>query len=299
MIYLLTLIMLAFFAFKYDFLKTHDGKPGLIEKGSYNVALISLIAIAGLRYKVGGDTFTYMESFEDIPFIWDFKNFDFSTATFDPLWFVFSSISKSIINDFVFFQILHAIFINVIIFKFFKKFTSFKFTAVLIYYLFLYEYFNMEIMRESLAICMLLLSYSFLETKKWYKYYLYALIGFLFHSSAIAMLILPLLYNRKFKLVPVLILSALLLIILLLPEEFKTIMSLALFNDRLSTRFFLYSEVSLNQNGVLLLAVVYILVPGLLILLSERYLIGKPVFRKMYFAYFCMAIIILGFSGFT
>lgn len=295
MIYLLVFILLAFFCIRYDFTDLNKKNANFW----YKFSCLVLIAVAGLRYKVGGDTLSYMEYFKDIPYLWDLQKFDFAQAHYDPLWVIFSSISKSIFNDFTFFQILHATFINIIIFRFIRQNTAFRFTAALIYYLFFYINFNTEILREALAICMFLLGYSALKEKKWLKFYAYAFLAFLFHVSALILFIIPLLRNIKFKLITVLPLVALFFLIVFSQDSLKLLLSLFLFNDRISERFVTYSVLKLNGNGMFVEFIIYFLFPALIVYMNHRIWRRKIAFQELYFTYFFLTVIIIGFSGFS
>ncbi len=295
MTYLVVFLLLLILMVKYDLSKSNKK----YENVWYVFVLVIFIAVAGLRYKVGGDTLNYMQYFNDIPFIWQLNKFGFSEAQFDPLWIIFSSISKSIINDFTFFQILFATVINVIIFRFIKQNTIYRFTTLLLYFLFFYIDFNMEILRQSLAICVFLLSYPYLKEHKWFKFYICAVVAFLFHSSAIILFVLPLLRNIKFKSLTVSLLIVLFFLITFIPDGFKNLLSILIFNDRLSFRFAAYADVRYNTNGMIVQFFIYFLLPATLVYFTNKKSIDKPVFHELYFAYFFLAIIAIGFTGFA
>ncbi|MBS1504558.1 MAG: EpsG family protein, partial [Bacteroidetes bacterium] len=108
--------------------------------------LIVLVCIAGLRYRVGGDTLSYIDEYDEIPYFSQLLKYNFIGSRWDPLWVVFSSICRSINPDFVFLQCIHALIVNTIIFRFIKRNTQYRFTGILLYYMFAYLYFNMEIL---------------------------------------------------------------------------------------------------------------------------------------------------------
>lgn len=295
MVYLVVFILLVLLAIKFDFTKSN--KYG--ETFWYYFVAVIFIGLSGLRYKVGGDSISYLESFSSVPFFGQLGNFNLSQAQYDPLWIVLSSISKSIINDFVFFQIIHAVFINLVIFRFIKQNTIYRFTSVLLYFLFFYLYFNMEIMRESLAVCVFLLGYPYLKEKKWLKFYVCAFVAFLFHSSAIILFIFPLFYNLKFKPLLVVLLVLLFTITTLLPDAIKTVLGVFIFNDRLESHFETYSTIKVNSNGALVLFIIYLLVPAMMVYWAEKKIGQTLIFKELYFIYFFLAIITIGFSGFA
>ena len=159
MIYLLVFILLLVPVVKYDLMAKTGG-----ERGWFCFNLVVLILLAGLRYRVGGDTLMYMSIYDDLPSLADLKYFDFAEADFNPLWYIYAAVCKSIGEDFVIMQIVQAIFVNIVFFFFFKKYSPrYFFSAILLFYIGYYCYFNMEIMREILCVCIYvrLLFFSF------------------------------------------------------------------------------------------------------------------------------------------
>ena len=156
MIYLIVLIILLFFAIIYDFGTADSGRDI-----SYYLILVGLICLSGFRYKVGGDTFMYMEEFPNLPDLSGLSNYETGVNKRQPLWILFAAISKSISQEFYVLQIFHAIIVNTLIFRFIKENTKYIFTAVLFYFIGYYCYFNFEILRESLAISLFLFSIKY------------------------------------------------------------------------------------------------------------------------------------------
>ena len=139
MIYILVFILLLIPVVKYDLMAKSGG-----EGGWYYFNLVVLILLAGLRYRVGGDTLMYMSMYDEIPALSELKYFDFEEALYNPLWYVYNSIFRSIGDDFVYFQIGQAVFVNSVFFWFFRKYSpQYYFSAILLYYIGYYCYFNM------------------------------------------------------------------------------------------------------------------------------------------------------------
>ncbi len=151
-----------------------------------------LVLLAGLRYKVGGDTILYQDQFESNVDTWrDVEIFGDSRYGF--LWTSFVIICKKIVDSFYFLQIVHAIITNSIVLWFFKKHTSRHFTANFLYFILYYLNYNTEVLRATLAVCCFLLAYDFLKKKKYFNYYLLCTIGVGFHIEAIITFIFPIL----------------------------------------------------------------------------------------------------------
>lgn len=189
MIYFVIGFYLLFLAFKYD---VCGSKNESARRFHYYLALIILILLAALRYRIGGDTCRYMDLYgADLSF-----NADLG-GRFQPLWRLLTDTLYCISPDFTLFQFVHAIFLNVVIFSFFRKYSPWVFVCIFLYYLKPYLYLNTEIIRQSFAIAIFLLSVQACIKRKWWVYYLYILAAFMFHSGAILLVIVPFLYGRK------------------------------------------------------------------------------------------------------
>lgn len=155
------------------------------------------IFIVGFRYKVGVDTYNYMYHYADVPLINNIEWNDLFAYNYQPLFLLLSSACKSINSDFYLFQLIHATIVNTIIFSFIRKNTSYTFTGYFIYLTTYFMYFNFEILKESLAVVVFLIGYQQLEKGKLFKFYLYVIIAFLFHISAIITIFFPLIKHLK------------------------------------------------------------------------------------------------------
>ena len=155
---------------------------------------VVLVLLAGLRYKVGGDTIWYYESFANAPTISELSVSYFIDSEYNFLWIILTAVCKTIYPDFVSFQIVHAIIVNTAFFMFFKRYIKKVFLAVLIYFVFYFFKYNTEILRASLAVSVFLFSFKYLENKNWSKYLLCAVIAMGFHSEAIVMVFFPLVH---------------------------------------------------------------------------------------------------------
>lgn len=163
---------------------------------SYYFILITLVILSSIRFKVGGDSMVYYDKFNENPTFYELFSFNFKDAVYNPSWYIFNGIAKGINNSFYTFQLLHAIVVNVVIFWFIAKYAVNRY-AVLPFYFFLYFcYFNMEILREALAIAVFLTSLPAFFNKNWIKYYVLALVAMSFHNSALVVLVFPLFYLK-------------------------------------------------------------------------------------------------------
>lgn len=161
--------------------------------------LLIFILTAGLRYRLGTDTITYEREYSDFPTLSGFTTFNFETTRYGRGYLFLNAIARSISDNFVVMQILHATLINCIIFWFFYKNCKNIFLCALLYGIFAYFDYNFEIMRESCAICCFLVGWKYFVKGQWHKYYICATIAVLFHVSALIIWILPLCYLPIFR----------------------------------------------------------------------------------------------------
>lgn len=248
MIYLLVLILILIPFVKYDLFAKKSG-----EIVWYYVVLFALIALAAFRYRVGGDTIIYMDIFEYYPKISELSKFDFKNAEFNPMWYVYNSVFKSFCDNFFVFQLTQAIIVNTIFLRFFYRYCNRFFCAVLIYFLGYYCYFNMEILREVLSICIFLLAFPFLEKREWFKYYLLVLFAISIHYSSVILLFIPLLLLLKRDRFWISLITSLIVVVLLNGFNILDIIIDFLFGkqSKLIIRYILLRN-ELTLNGVII-----------------------------------------------
>lgn len=198
MIYLILFLLFLFPVLFCDYKLWNHGdsyERGNIYQGYYIFLYVLVVLLFGLRNYVGGDTIGYMEMWHEIPLVGELSHFDFVHAKYQPLWYIFNSVCKSITGDFWLFQIMHATIVNGIVFYTISRYSQYRFTVVLVYAIATMLYFNCEILRESLSLSFGLLGLAYYKDKKWKMYYLFVLIALCIHKSATILLFLPLLYK--------------------------------------------------------------------------------------------------------
>lgn len=194
MIYITLFLIFLFCLFFCDF-----NSQKTTSDSTYYLLCCTLILVMGLRYRVGMDTLNYIDTYETLPNLFDLNGFDFSEENYDPLFIILSAICRTFTNDFLLLQLVQSIAINVAVFHFFSKYANCRFVAVFFYYCLLYIYYNAEIIRASFSIVCFLYSFKYYLSRQWIRYYIFAIIAFFFHSSAIFLWILPLLRNLRFN----------------------------------------------------------------------------------------------------
>lgn len=191
MLYLTIFIVLLYLSYKYDYYHHTRGR-----KEWYMVMLITFILVAGLRYRLGVDSTRYEYGYLDLPTLSELfsGNFDADDSHYGMGYIFLNAIARSLSDDFTMMQFLQAIYVNVIIFWFFRKNTQNIFFALLIYFTCLYLNFMCEVMREACAAATLLWAWKYFVRGAWVKYYILAFLCYLFHPSGIIALALPIFY---------------------------------------------------------------------------------------------------------
>lgn len=216
---------------------------------------IVLVLVAGLRYRVGGDTIVYMRLFEDYPTIGELSDFDFAKAKFFPGWYVFNSLFKTFGNSFTLFQISEAIIIQTCFFRFFRRYSpNGFFTCTLIFYFGYFCYFNMEVMREALCICIFLEAYPFLERRRFIPYFLLCSLALTIHLSAFIMFLLPLFTLFKKDRFWIWLALVLTIIFLLQVIDIATILLQIAFSDSIAAlaRGYMAKMADRTLNGIII-----------------------------------------------
>ena len=186
MVYFIVLAILIYCIYTYDYKKHKVG-----DMVFYIGICVLLIFIAGLRYRIGGDSIGYESEYKNIPSLFHMRGFKLNSIRWEPGFIWFMILSKTLSSDFTIFQFLHAVVVNSIIFWFIFKNTENKFICVSLYCIGLYLNFNTEVLRESLAVCIFLLAWPFFRRGNWIFYYLICIAACFFHISAVFTLILP------------------------------------------------------------------------------------------------------------
>lgn len=186
MIYFVIIAFLFFCAYKYD------SKPNKKNIRIFCFCYIALVCLAGFRYRIGLDTIRYEQHYSYALPLSQLTMEDIFQGEYSFLYILLQGVAKEISDEFYIMQFIHAIIVNFSVFLFIKKNTNAQFLALLLYFILVYHEFCFEVMRESLAVSMFLLSWTYFKNNKWWYYMLFATFAFGFHHSAIFLYLLPL-----------------------------------------------------------------------------------------------------------
>ena len=192
MIYLIPILLCLLGHYLYD-------RPGRTKKGRvlWVVLYFVLVLIFGLRYKVGGDTYNYMNFFEWSPTLSDWTVLNLTG--FEPGFSLLTAVIRTFTDSVFVFQTVISALMTGLLMRFVFRNTRFPYLAMLLIFIAIYPYFSTEIMRESLAVTGLLTIYPLLEKKKYLPYFLLSALLCTFHLSAVIWFFLPLLKSLRFN----------------------------------------------------------------------------------------------------
>lgn len=235
----------------------------------YFLEYLTLILLMTLRFRVGGDVLYYENAFPFMPTWAELGSMNLFDQLYQPFWYILNALVKLVYNDFAFFQFVHAIIVNTSIFFLIPKYTKKKFLAVLLYYIFFYFYFNMEILREVLAVVIFLFAYPLLFKKKYLQYYLLCFCAYMFHAFASFTFLVPLLVYIFRKPINIWTTAIVMVIVIAAPTLLiSLIVKIFSFNEIVERQFKFYSELEININGII--KNLFDAVPIFLIILMQK-----------------------------
>ena len=261
MVYILVFILLSFLIYYYD-IKGNENRKDFW----YGISLFSLVLLSGLRYRIGGDTIAYMHNFYyETPFIWDLSWSDIKDSSFEPFFVLLTSTVKTLCGKFFVFQLLHAVFVNGLIFSYIRKHCNQIFTCILFYYLWMYALYNFEEIRASMSLALCLFANDYILEKKWIKGFCLYFIGCMFHYSTFIILLTPLLFFLRMNLIGITVLILSLVGGYLIKNNFNDYLLLLEFNDYASEKASMYAQSETYfQNSKNIRVIILTIVPYVL-----------------------------------
>lgn len=169
-------------------------KSDMVSKTNWIIVFSVFVLLFGLRYRIGGDSIQCEDNF--LQYGESALRYDLHFTILDrhqPLWVIMCSYINMLGGQFVVLQLIESFAINYAIFFFISKYSNHKYYVLVLYYVLWYQYYTTEILRESFAVAVFLLSFNYFINKNWLKYYLFVFIAIMFHSSALILLVFPLL----------------------------------------------------------------------------------------------------------
>ncbi|TKF83646.1 EpsG family protein, partial [Vibrio sp. F13] len=166
---------------------------------SFFLSFLLLFVFGSFRFDTGWDFATYRFYFDKIPTISIFLNNGFSPDVYFEFGFkLLISIIKTLNLSFQFLIFLSNLFVLFCVYNFIDEEVKHKNLAVLLFYSTCYLFLNFSILRQGIAIGILLLSLRFLFNKKIIASLMMIFLASLFHMTAIVFLPILLIANYTY-----------------------------------------------------------------------------------------------------
>lgn len=180
-IYIILLILLASFSI-FELINIRFKNQKII----FIILCLTLVCVSGFRYGLETDYWHYYYIF----------NGSLKASNLEIAFMLLNKIVYSLTHNFNIFCIIVAILSMGLKGWIFDK-MKYPFTMLLCYYLRFYVLFELNAIRQGLAITFIILAYMSFDKKQIKKYILFSIIAILFHSSAVIVLLTPLVYRLK------------------------------------------------------------------------------------------------------
>lgn len=170
--------------------------------------LVFTILVGFREFNVGNDTSTYLALFKNCSIL-GWKSIEL-IANYEKGYLILNVLISLISNSSRFFMIILSIICNYSIYKFIKDNSKNYFVSIIFYITLLFFYSSMTMMRQFVALSIILLGFKYVKNKSLIKFILIVLLASTFHSSAFIALLLYPMYHLKFtnkKVVLILIIS--------------------------------------------------------------------------------------------
>lgn len=232
MIYLIVLFLLLILTVRYDI----NGKTDYRDQW-YVAVIVILILIAGLRFRLGEDTITYIYMYyHETP---DISDIDVDFLLYSgqpPLWILFTSIIKTLGGKFFVIQLIEAAFVNILILKYFKKHSPYPFACAALYFFWRYQWYSMVVLKAAMALSIILYANDYFLEKKYKKGFLLILIATGFHQSSILLAIIPFLTFLRFNMLGMSIMVVMYFVSAILQSRLGDVFDLFEFADGVSNK---------------------------------------------------------------
>ena len=160
------------------------------------IFILFFILVASREMTIGNDTQMYLNLFEKCAQLkWNAVSFD---GYFEGGYLILNVLISYISSNKRFFMVVMSAIFNIICYFFIKKNSKDYLLSTIMYVCSLYLYTSMTMMRQYLALMIILSSFKFIKEKKLIKYLLSVAFASLFHSSVWLTLLFYPIYHMKY-----------------------------------------------------------------------------------------------------
>ena len=247
---------------------THISKKNLKFNDNFFLVcsfILLFFFVAFRKTNIGNDTMEYIKLFKNCSlYKWDYLG---ANIRYETGYIIFNIILSYISSSTRFFMIIMSLIFNYSVYKFIKFNSKNYLFSIIIYINLLFFYQSMTMMRQFLALSIILLSFNYIKEKKFFKYLIMTLLASCFHITAIVSLALYPMYYMNLNRKRIFILSSITLIISILLD--RILPYLSILTNRRDFYNHLIGEVKL-ANIILFLIYFVFLIFSLFIIRKEN-----------------------------
>lgn len=177
-----------------------EGKEYKVYKDPFFIALVvMLVLFTGLRTAYN-DTYNYIRMFYDAPTVAEFISDPDNLNIFkNPLYYIFQDSIKELTGNAQHLIFISSLYTQICFLTFFKKYSKHFAQSIFIFVTLGTLAFTLAALKQVVAMATLTIAFRFLEKKKWGWYFVFVFIAMLFHTYALAFVLLPLFMQRPWK----------------------------------------------------------------------------------------------------
>ncbi|MCI8300965.1 MAG: EpsG family protein [Lachnospiraceae bacterium] len=144
-------------------------------------SFLLLVFVASFRYAIGFDYFSYLNIYETTS-LWSFKDI-FQFRFTEPLFFVVCKLCSLAGCSYPVFLVFLNLFLIGVPMWFIRRYSRLPWVSVYLFICLQFLAHDMNLLRQSIAVCFFLLAYPYLKNRKLLPFTLLILAGGLFHNS--------------------------------------------------------------------------------------------------------------------
>ena len=274
-VYIVLFVYILHLIIKYDV----SGQNPLKSKGAnknFTILEVLFVLVAGLSYRIGIDSASYMDAFPQYPTFSNFSLLDLSNYRHEPLWVLLNILDRSTFNDFVFINLFCSISVNIFLFKLFKQECKYPFTAILLYFLLGWINVSFEMLRQTISTAFYLWGCLALLKGNRKSFILRSMPAVFFHTTGIILILVTIYFSFIKTNKSVIIISVVVFFIGLglrnyLPDFVNTF---NMFSEDVGDKYVAYMEQTLysrsNFFGMLETFVLNVILPVSVIIYYQR-----------------------------
>lgn len=166
---------------------------------AYVLLVVILVLFAGLRTSYN-DTYNYIRFYQDAPTLSEFfTNADNLNPFKNPLFYLYQSFLKTCGFNAQMLIFTSAVVTQIGLVRFIKRYSGNFTFSIFIYFTLGTFVFTLAAIKQVVAMAIVTIAFPYLEKQKWGRYYLIVFVAMLFHTYALAFVVLPFFTARPWR----------------------------------------------------------------------------------------------------